>query len=400
MRVLFVSPFLPYPPIAGGHAQVWSWIRRLSRSHETAFVGCYEREAEAEGIGELARHCALVRAQLRRPTPHAYQSFAQLPQWVTEFFFVELARELARVARGFRPEVVQFLATNMAQYERVLPRGARVVTALDIVSVAYRRRITAVQGVGRLQARLDWLRMLRYETRVFRRAHHVIAVSAHDARIIQALAPRARVTPVPPGVEPDQLAPRRRAPVAGHVLFVGYMEHRPNLDALLHLYQDIWPRVRRACPEARLTVAGHGTREELARAAPRALAAMEQDSSVELAGFVPDLPGLMDRTAALAAPLRLGAGVRNKVVEAMAAGLPVVTTSRGAEGLTVGHERELLIADEPEGFARQLVRLLQDEALQRRLSAAGRTLVAQEHDNERLARRLERALMEAAGAAA
>jgi glycosyltransferase involved in cell wall biosynthesis len=104
----------------------------------------------------------------------------------------------------------------------------------------------------------------------------------------------------------------------------------------------------------------------------------------------------MDATAVMAAPLRLGSGVRNKVIEAMAAGLPVVTTRRGAEGLAATDGRELLLADGAEGFARELVRLLGDSDLQRRLSEAGRELAAREHDNDRLAERLESALAQAA----
>jgi glycosyltransferase involved in cell wall biosynthesis len=175
------------------------------------------------------------------------------------------------------------------------------------------------------------------------------------------------------------------------------MEHYPNLDGLLHLYRDIGPAVRKAMPTARLTIAGGGTREELARVAPEALAQMERDASVEIAGFVPDLLGLMDSCVALAAPIRLGSGVRNKVIEAMAAGLPVVTTSVGGEGLAVEHGRELLLADGAEGFAQELLRLLKDPGLQSRLSAAGRDLVARDHDNERLVERLEHALMRAVG---
>jgi glycosyltransferase involved in cell wall biosynthesis len=178
------------------------------------------------------------------------------------------------------------------------------------------------------------------------------------------------------------------------------MEHYPNLDGILFLYREIWPHVRHAYQKARLTVAGGGTREELARAAPETLARMERDPSVELAGFVPDLQGLMDATAVMAAPMRLGSGVRNKVIEAMAAGLPVVTTRRGAEGLAVSHERELLIADEPEAFASELVRLFKDGELQSRLSQAGRELVVRDHDNDRLAKRLEYALVRAARARA
>jgi glycosyltransferase involved in cell wall biosynthesis len=273
-----------------------------------------------------------------------------------------------------------------------------VVTALELTFLAYHRRIAAARGIERMQARLDWLRMLRFETAAFRRAGNAIAVSEREARIISTVAPRARVTAIPPGVDREQLVSRPRQPVAGHVLYLGHMEHLPNLDGLIFLYSDIWSRVRECYPSARLTIAGKGTREQLGRVSPDVLAAMEKDRSVDIAGFVPDLAGVMDSSAAMAAPLRLGSGVRNKVIEAMAAGLPVVTTRRGAEGLSVADDRELLLADDSESFARQLVRLLGDQDLQQRLSAAGRSLAAREHDNDQLAARLEKALAEAAGA--
>ncbi len=396
MRILVVSPFLPYPPRAGGHAQIWSWLRGLSKEHELAFVGFHEREEEASGLEEIKRLCTTARARLRCPTSHAYTSFAQLPMWVTEFWSCELAGDLREVATAFQPSVVLFASTNMAQYRRCVGYAATAVFALEIGFVACRRRIEAAGGFDRLRARFDWLRMLRYETGVFRRAQHVIAVSDRDAEIIRAVAPQTPVTAVPPGVDERQLAPRPRNPIPATVLYVGHMEHYPNLDGLLYLYQEIWPRVRSQAPEARLMVAGGGAREELARVAPEALAAMEADQSVELAGFVPDLRAVMDRTTALAAPLRLGGGVRNKVIESLAAGLPVVTTTRGAEGLAVAHDRELLIADAPQEFAAQLVRLLRDQGLQSRLAAAGRVVAGRDHSNDELAKRLAHALAQAA----
>jgi glycosyltransferase involved in cell wall biosynthesis len=397
VKILFVSPFLPYPPVAGGHRQIWGWITRLASSHEAAFVGFREREREAVGIEEVARLCCEARVRLRKPTPHAYSSLAQSPRWVSEFYSQALADDVAAVSRDFRPDVVQFLHSNMAQYRRRLAGAPAVVTALDIAFVAHRRRIAPARGIDRLQARLEWLRVLRYEAGVFRRAEHVVAVSEHDAQLIRAVVGHDRVTSVPPGVDRGQLVPRDRDPVAGRVLYVGHMEHYPNLDGLLFLYREIWPTVRHEFPRARLVVAGGGTREELLRVAPETLAQMDRDTSVEIAGFVPDLASLTDRSTAMAAPLRLGSGVRNKVVEAMAAGLPVVTTSRGAEGLAATHERELLIADDPMAFARQLVHLLRDSRLQEQLSRAARDMVARDHDNDRSAKCLERVLMRAAG---
>ena len=175
------------------------------------------------------------------------------------------------------------------------------------------------------------------------------------------------------------------------------MEHYPNLDGLLYLYRDVWPRVRHVHPNVKLIVAGGGTREELQRAAPDTLARMERDATVEIAGFIPDLDAEIDRSAAMAAPLRLGSGIRNKVIEAMAAGLPVITTRLGAEGIAVESGRQLLVADDPDSFARDLVRILKDPHLQERLSKAGREVVARDHDNDRVVARLEMALLRAMG---
>jgi len=397
VRILFVSPFVPYPPAAGGHAMVWSWLRRLAPRHTVAFVGFCEREGEEAGAEELARHCVAVRVRLRRPEPHGYASIAQTPRWVAEFYSREVAADVQAVARSVRPEVVLFLSTNMAQYRRFVGAVPWVVTALDISFVVHRRLIPATSGLARLRARAEWARMLRYEVALFRRAQRVIAVSEHDARIIRRVAAEAAVTAVPPGADLDRYDSGGRRPEPGTVLFVGHMEHFPNLDALIHLCRDIWPRVRARAAGARLIVAGREAREQLGRAAPQVLAAVERDRSIELRGWAPDLGELMARSAALAAPVRLGAGVRTKVIEAMAAGLPVVTTPRGAEGLEAIPGRELLVADGRDRFAEELVRLLGDEALQRRLSQAGRARAARDHDNERLAKRLEGVLAAVAG---
>jgi glycosyltransferase involved in cell wall biosynthesis len=402
--MLFVSPFLPYPPVAGGHRQIWSWLTRLARSHQVAFAGFCEREAEKANAAAIAERCLETRVRLRQPTPHAYPSWRQVPRWVSEFFSEELARDVSDLAHSFRPDIVQFLHTNMGQYRRYLDhrRGdaespAIVVTALDIAFVAHQRRIAGTRGLERLRARCEWLRMLRHEAALFAKSDHVIAVSDRDASIIRAVARHRRVSAVPPGVDREQLLSRECTPEPGRVLYVGHMEHWPNLDGLLFMYGEVWPHIRHRYPSAKLIVAGGGTREELARAAPAVLSRMEHDASVEIAGFVPDLAAEMDRAAVMAAPLRLGSGVRNKVIEAMAAGLPVVTTRIGAEGLAVEHERELLIADDPEEFAQEVVRVFKDSRLREQLSAAGRELVAREHDSDRAAKRLERALMRAMG---
>ena len=149
MKILFVGPFLPYPPVAGGHAQIWGWMTRLGAAHELAFAGFYERERETAGAARIAKLCAETRVRLRKPTPHAYVSFANTPFAVSELFSKELEADVADVCRGFRPEVVQFLSPHMAQYRRAIGATPAVVTALEIGFVAEARRIAGAAGLAR-----------------------------------------------------------------------------------------------------------------------------------------------------------------------------------------------------------------------------------------------------------
>jgi glycosyltransferase involved in cell wall biosynthesis len=191
-----------------------------------------------------------------------------------------------------------------------------------------------------------------------------LVVSAEEGRHVTADAPgvEVEIIPLANDVWPD-VAPREGR---SDLLFVGGFAHDPNVDAVLHLVRVIMPLVWRELPGVGLTVVGANPPEEV-----RALAS----SGVAVPGWVPDLAPLLRDSAALVAPLRYGAGVKGKVTEALGAGLPVVTTPLGAEGLDAVDGRDLLIAAEPAAFAAQVVRLLRDDEAWQSLSAAGQELV-------------------------
>ncbi len=162
-----------------------------------------------------------------------------------------------------------------------------------------------------------------------------------------------------------------RRPDGKTALFVGNFAHRPNLDAALYFAREVLPELHRRNPEARLTIVGaHATAELLKLAA---------DPRVEVLGFVPDLGPLYATASAFVSPIRVAAGVRVKLLEAFAARVPSVSTSPGAEGLDVTHERELLLADDPAQFAEQTARLLRDAALGERLAGEARRLVEERY---------------------
>jgi glycosyltransferase involved in cell wall biosynthesis len=164
------------------------------------------------------------------------------------------------------------------------------------------------------------------------------------------------------------------------LLFVGGLNYHPNLDSADYLLCEIFPLIRARLPEVRLDIVGH----ELWRIA----GLLPENSGVELHENVPEILPWFRGADLLVVPLRYGAGIRIKILEAMAAGLPIVTTSKGCEGLQVVHGRELLVADDPETFASEVIRLLDDHALRRTLAENARKFVAGHYSWETLVQRM------------
>jgi glycosyltransferase involved in cell wall biosynthesis len=230
-------------------------------------------------------------------------------------------------------------------------------------------------------AEADWRRWPEYQRSVWRSFDAVQVFTARDAGSLAAIAPELaeRVDVNPFAVAMPDL---ERVPVQpGTVVFLGNYTHPPNVDAALWLAKEIMPRLRTLHPGARLALAGiHAPREIRSLAAP----------DIAILGAVPDAEALMRRSAVVLAPVRIGGGMRMKVLHAMALARPVVTTTRGTEGLdTDGRPPPLAVADDADGIASATAEFLSDPAAGERLGAAARDYVSQHHTPSAYAERLD-----------
>jgi glycosyltransferase involved in cell wall biosynthesis len=200
----------------------------------------------------------------------------------------------------------------------------------------------------------------------------VVAVSREDEAALRALDPSIRTIVVPNGVDPEHYRPGVRHAGGETVLFLGKLDYRPNVDAVQWLADDIWPRVRAARPTARLLLVGRDPSPRLARLSDR--------PGIELIGPVPDERPWFDRADLLLVPMRMGGGVRLKVVQAMAMGVSVVATPRGVAGMDVRDGVHYLRGETAAELAARVVRALGDAALRGALSEAGRQLVREQYD--------------------
>jgi glycosyltransferase involved in cell wall biosynthesis len=217
-------------------------------------------------------------------------------------------------------------------------------------------------------------------------ADRVLVTSESDRVALEALrqytAGRSRVDVLSNGVDTDYYRPRSELAQPGRLVFTGRLGYHANLTAALDLLDTIMPLVWRRFPEARLTIAGEG-------AARRLRSAVRREPRVELCSDPRDLRPIMSSAVVAVAPMRYAAGIQNKVLEALASGLPVVASSSAVRALSARAGEDLLVADEPPAFADQVVTLLGSETLRRRFAARGRSFVEREHNWSTIVRRLE-----------
>jgi len=239
----------------------------------------------------------------------------------------------------------------------------------------------AKRAYFRLQAR----RMEKFEGDVCRRAGHIVAVSEVDRAAMQKLFGAERISPVATGVDIDYFAPPVRRETKADLIFVGSMDWLPNIDAIEYFAAQILPLIHKQRPECRVVVAGRRPTpglQELARREPR----------IVLTGTVPDVrPYLWESTVSIV-PLRIGGGTRLKIFEAVAAKLPVVSTSVGAEGLPLENGKQIVIADTPEAFANSCLQLLSNAAMREQMSRAAWDFVDGRFSWEAVTRDFEGAL--------
>jgi len=235
------------------------------------------------------------------------------------------------------------------------------------------KRLSAIEQspIKRALLEIEWRKIRARERAACRAVDLTLTVSENDRRHLAALAPGARITAIPTGVDTAYFAPDGSREVPNRLVFTGSMDWHPNEDAMLHFFDNILPLIRQQVPDVSLAIVGRRPTERLREAAAR------HDAIVT--GTVDDVRPFIDEASVYIVPLRAGGGTRLKIFEALAMAKPVVSTTVGAEGLQLTPDREYVAADDPQEFAQAVVALLKDPTRRRVLGRAGRRLVEQRY---------------------
>jgi glycosyltransferase involved in cell wall biosynthesis len=344
LRLLVVAPQVPRDDHTGGDLRVFTLLGLLARRHHVDFFAIYD----PEGLEATEEQRARLRSAGVRLLPGV---------WLTGL-------EDALGSRIYDAVLFAYWGPAQLGMDVVARNQPWAQIIVDSVEVMFRRdERGSTLGIPGLDA--DSVTDVKQrELAVYRKADAVMCVSDEDAGLLEAEGGIERRYTIPLVVTERPRSVRTRNP---EVLILGAFHYLPNADGLLWFVRTIWPAIRGAVADARLRIVGSRLTPEVTD-----LAEVE---GVDVAGYVAELDLCFDRAALLVAPLRFGSGVKTKVVEAMAAGLPVVTTQVGAQGMEVTSGEQLIVVDEPEDFAREVIALLRDSARAEEIGQAGRAYV-------------------------
>jgi glycosyltransferase involved in cell wall biosynthesis len=382
-RLLVLAPFTPRcNAVHGGSRAIAELLTVLSSRHRVAVI--YLRGSNEPPMDEaLSARCDVVR-EVPHVHPRGLQRFARRlrvalaavagrPFWVGWWRVPEYARCVRETAASWRPDVVQLEFHLMGQYISALRDcpASRVLVdhdpGVDIAQTT--RRARRAMGLGqRLLLSLDASAWRRYESRIMRQVQAIVVFTERDRATLTPLAGGTPIVRIPLGAVLPDAPSNAIGSDPATLLFVGSFRHLPNLDAAERLVNTIVPRVLKARPDVKLVLVGSDVPVALRRRA---------GPQVEFAGAVPDLKPYLDRACLVTVPLRLGGGMRVKVLDAMAAGKAIVATPLAIEGLEVCDGREIAIAESDEEFSRHIVSLLADAGKRARLGTNARIWAAE-----------------------
>jgi sugar transferase (PEP-CTERM/EpsH1 system associated) len=385
MRILCLASRLPYPPDRGDRLRAFNFIKQLSHDHELSLVSFVADESENEHQQALLTYCREVRVLLM----HRYRSAMSVllnlwrrdPLQTLYYRSGAMRRLVGEVLAENQFDVVYVHLFRMAPYVAGYPNLYRVVDLTDVISQEVVRSLPYRGLAWRLLYSLERPRIERYERYVAETFEETWLISDADRRVLAADCPAANIRVVANGVDLERFYPTGHPAEPNSLIFVGHLGVFHNVDAAVHLVRDVLPRVRRQIPGCTLTLAGAEPSAQVVR--------LGEVPGVRVTGFVPDLNEHLNRAAVFVAPLRFAAGVQNKVLEAMAAGRPVVTTSVVNAGLGAQPGEEVMVSDDVTATAAQVIALLRNAELQTRIGEAGRRFVRRKYDWGQVVRRMK-----------
>ena len=379
MKILFLSPTVPFPLTDGGRIRVFNLLKQIAVKNEVTLLALETQTTDADGVAELQQLGIQVHLVPNAPTlPRV--SFGTLVKAFLKRQPITVARyDIPAYRQKFREliatqtfDLVHYEMFHIAQFhtETHLPG---VLSQQNVDSAIWRRLCS--ETTNPLYKFAYWTQQLafqRYERVLSPKFDAVTCTSDIDAAVFQQHCTENAIEIIPNGVDITHYRPDFTTEAPAHLIYIGSMDWYPNEDAVAFFADEVLPRIQERVPDVAFSIVGGNPSARVQKLAER--------DGIIVTGRVPEIKPYFAEATVFVVPLRIGSGTRLKILEALAMGKAIVSTTVGAEGLDLKDGAEIFIADEPTAFADVVTRLLTDVQLRRRIGENGRSRVEQDYD--------------------
>lgn len=378
MKILIISDALPYPPDEGEKIRLFNIIKNLSKTHDISLITLIGAQHEKQFIPELRKYCSRVNTVLLKKR----SKFDHMPGLIrylisgepldNKFVFVdEMKRKIQELTYSESFDIVQIEHSIMAPYIKaisVINSSKKVLTLHNIVSLQYQRILKTEKNIGKkIRTFINWIQMKKWETKFAMNFDLCVTMSDNEKKFLQSINPKLNIAVIPNGIDVENFKPLPDNFRTNNLLYIGKMDYQPNVDAVLYFIKEIFPVIKRKTKNIKFIIVGSNPAKEIKQ--------LENNKDIIVTGYVNDVRPFYEQCALSVVPLRAGGGTRLKILESMAFGRPVISTSIGCEGLHVCNNENIIISDKPEEFARKTIELLQNVNFREKISKNGRNLV-------------------------
>jgi len=387
VKVLMLTPYLPYPLVSGGQIRTYNLLKHLSKIHDVTLFALIKNESERQHLSELQKYCHKIRLFKRTEKPFVLRNillagFSPYPFVVTRNLPLGMRRAVKEELESSKYDLIH--AETFYMMPNIPPTKIPIILAEQTIEyLGYQDYTKKARTLLRPILAIDVMKIKYWERYFWHKADKLITMSEDDKEFIEKELRRSlNISVVANGVDLEFFSSvKKKLPPSPTVLFVGTFKWLPNIEAVSEIVNQIWPLVLNKLPRAKLKIVGFSPTDRIM--------SYGKDPSIEVLGGIDDIRDAFASSHVLLAPIRSGKGTRYKVLEAMVTGTPVVATNLAVEGMGLTPGKHVLTADKPTQLAKETVKLLNSPSLQQTLSATSRQYVQESYSWDTIAKDLD-----------
>ena len=389
MKILMLTPYLPYPLLSGGQIRTYNLLKNLSSKHEITLFALTKDKSERQYLPELEKFCVKIRLFERTFSPWHLKNilragFTLFPFLVTRNLVDETKKAVEKEISENKYDLIHaetfYMMPNIPKTDTPVILVEQTIEDMVYQSFASKSKILPIKPL----LYIDIQKIKYWEKYYWKSCSHLITMSEEDKDYIQSVAPSVKnIDVVANGVDSQWFTQiRKKLPSRPTILSVGTFKWLPNVEAVEFLVEKVWSLIKEKIPHAQLWIVGNNPTQKIFGYA-------RKDVSIKVTGGISDIRDAYARAHVLLAPVFSGKGTRYKILEALATGTPIVATSTALEGLNITPGKQALVANTALEMAEAVRRVLSDSRLQKSLSENGRRFVRSNYDWEIISQKLD-----------